>query len=65
MIKTIIKLKNGMVMVFDADGEQVPEYQGQYEEVKESVLREAPLDAVFALWFDCDTEPKAVCREGW
>lgn len=28
----IIRWQNGMVMVFGTDGEQIPEYQGPYEE---------------------------------
>ena len=47
MIKTIIRLQNDMVFVFDRNGEQSPEYQGQYEAVKESILRDAPSDTLF------------------
>ena len=65
MIKTIVRLKNDMVMAFDAEGEQVPEYQGQYEDVKGSILRDAPLDAVFTRWFSYDIEPENVYRESW
>lgn len=65
MIKTIIRLRDDMVMVFDTEGEQVPKYQGQYEDVRESVLRDAPLDAEFTYWFDYDTEPKTVYKGGW
>ena len=65
MIKTVIRLKNDMVMAFDTEGEQVPEYQGQYEDVKEDVLRDAPLDAVFAHWLDYAMEQKAISKESW
>ena len=65
MIRTITRLKNDMVMVFDAEGEEVPEYQGQYEDVKGSILRDAPLDAVFTHWFGYDAEPETISREGW
>ena len=65
MIKTIIRLKNDMVMVFDAEGEQVPEYQGQYEEVKTGILRDAPPDAIFVNWFGYKAEPENVYRGGW
>ena len=65
MIETIIRLKNDVVMVFDDEGEQVPKYQGQYEDVKGSILRDAPLEAVFARWFNYETEPETVCRERW
>jgi len=47
VIKSVIKAEKGMVIVFDEHGEQMPEYQGQYEEVKEKILRDAPPGAVF------------------
>ena len=59
MIKTVIKSEKGMVMVFDENGEQIPEYQGQYDEMKEKVLTDAPPDAVF--YHDL----KAIPREEW
>lgn len=65
MIKTVIRLGNNMVMVFDAEGEQIPEYQGQYEDVKESVLRDASSRTVFNHWFVCAIEPKAVPSKKW
>ena len=48
MIKTVIKCANGMTLVFDKKGEQIPKYQGQYEEVKASILKDAPTYTVFA-----------------
>ena len=65
MIRTVIILRNGMVMVFDDEGEQVPEYQGQYEVVRGNILRDAPPGAVFACWFNSDAEPDLMSREGW
>jgi len=65
VIKTINRLKNDMVMVFDTEGEQVPEYQGQYKDVKGSILRDAPSDAVFTHWFGYSHEPETVYREEW
>ena len=47
MTKTVIRLKDDMVMVFDNRGEQMMAYQGQYESVKEKILKDAPLEAVF------------------
>lgn len=47
MIKTAIRLPNNMVMVFDEKGEQLPEYQGEYKEVKDLILKDAPGDAIF------------------
>ena len=51
MIKTAIRFRNNMVMVFDERGEQIPEYQGQYEKVKASILANALPGTVFALAF--------------
>ncbi len=64
VIKTAIRLPNDMVMVFDEEGEQVPEYQGWYEEMKEQLLRDAPLGAEFVHWF-YDTVDELVPREIW
>lgn len=64
-IKTIIRLQNNMVMVFDGSGEQVPECQGKYEDVKAEILKKAPPDAVFHHWFDRMPESGAVSRESW
>jgi len=47
MIKSVIKSEMGMVIVFDEHGEQLTYYQGEYDEVKEKILRDAPPDALF------------------
>ncbi len=65
MIKTAIRFKNNMVMVFDKRGEQIPEYQGQCEDVKERILKDALPDTVFALGFTDAGELLKVPREGW
>ncbi len=65
MIKTAIRLKNDMVMVFDESGEEIPEYQGQYEDRKESILKDAPADAVFAHGFTNSGKLQEVAREEW
>ena len=65
MIKIAIRFKNNMVVVFDEEEEQIPEYQGQYEEVKESVLKDAPPDAVFAHGFTDAGELLKVPKEEW
>ena len=64
-IKTVIRCQNDMVMVFDNKGEQIPEYQGQYEEVREKILKDAPTDAVFGYFPDYDTELQTVPRDEW
>jgi len=65
MIKTVFKWEDGMVMVFDKKGEQIPEYQGQYEGVKGSILKDAPPGAVFSHGFWDDFELKIVPRDQW
>ena len=65
MIKTVIRCPNQVVMVFDKKGEQIPEYQGQYQAVKESVLKDAPLNAVFGCFYDSEPELRKVPREEW
>ena len=65
MIKIAIRFKNNMVVVFDEEGEQISEYQGQYEEVKQSILRDAPPNAIFAHGFTDYGELLKVPREEW
>ena len=65
VIKTSIRFKNNTVVVFDEEREQIPEYQGQYDEVKESILRDAPPDAVFAHGFTNSGKLLEVPREEW
>ena len=65
MHEMIIRLQNDMVMVFDAAGEQVPEYQGKYEDVKESIVRDALSDASFVRCFNHADRPQNVSREDW
>jgi hypothetical protein len=65
MINKIIRLKNDMVMVFDEEGEQMPEYQGCYMVVKEKILADAPGGAVFNHWFGHSIKPRVVTTRGW
>lgn len=62
MIKSVLKIENGMVLVFDENDEQIPEYQGLYEKVRGKILADAPLDAIFG---HIVTGLKAVTREEW
>lgn len=65
MIKTVIKCPENMVMVFDEEGEQIPEYQGQYEIVKEGILKDAPLNVIFGYLCDFEPELRKITREEW
>lgn len=65
MIASIVKCPNNMVMVFNEKGEQIPEHQGDYLEVKERILKEAPLSAAFSYLSDYKPEFQAVPRDEW
>ncbi len=65
MIKTVIRSQNNMVMVFDESGEQIPGYQGQYKRVKESILKDAPIDTVFACGFTNTGGLRKIPKEQW
>jgi len=65
MIKTALRFQNDMVMVFDKEGEQILRYQGKYEEVKGSILKDAPPEAVFAHGFSDTGELIKVSPEEW
>ena len=60
-MKTVIRSEKGMVMVLDEKGEQMSEYQGQYKDVKDKVLRNAQPTTQF---FD-DPIAVPVSREEW
>jgi len=51
-----------MVLVFDENDEQIPEYQGLYDEVGSKILADAPPDATFG---HLVTGLKAVPRDEW
>jgi hypothetical protein len=65
MIKIAIRFEDDMVMVFDSHGRQMPRYHGRYEDVKMSILNEAPHNTVFAYAFTGSRGIKRVPREEW
>ena len=65
MIKTVIRCPNDMVMVFDKKGEQIPKYQGQYQQVKDNILNDTPLNAMFGYLYDFEPEFREAPREEW
>ena len=65
VIKTVIKSQSDMVIAFDAKGEQIPEYQGQYQDAKEPIMKDALPTAVFAHWFNHTDKPTTVAKEKW
>ena len=64
-IKTVIRTSRDMVFVFGENGRQVPEYQGEYQEVRETVLRNAGPGTVFKHWPEASAEPVNVPRARW
>ncbi len=65
MITKIIRLKNDMVMVFDENGEELPEYQGRYDDVRDRIVADAPTGAVFNHWFGHSLKPDIVPTKKW
>ncbi|MDD4876351.1 MAG: hypothetical protein PHQ86_04375 [Dehalococcoidales bacterium] len=65
MIKNIIRFQNDMVMVFDEEGEQISKYQGQYQKVKQFILEDAPLGAIFANGFTKYGRLSEIARGEW
>ena len=64
VIKRVIKARN-MVLVFDESGEQIPEYQGQYNTVKPQILKAAPPSTLFHHVPGDKSELLTVPREAW
>jgi hypothetical protein len=45
------RFQNGIVMAFDQNGEQMPEYQGRFEDVRDKITRDFPGVAIQgAIW---------------
>ena len=65
MIKIVIRFGDNTVMVFDSRGRRMPRYDGRYEDVKTSILNEAPHSTVFARAFTDSRGMKKVPREEW
>lgn len=65
MIKTVIRVRNGMVMVFDENGEQLPEYQGFYQDVRDNIMSDAPEGTIFNHWFGYSPRTEPVDMEAW
>jgi len=63
MISEVIRFQNNMVIVFDEKGEQMPEFQGCYEEVRAKILAYAPKCAKFfhGIWHEINS----VSRKEW
>jgi hypothetical protein len=65
MIKTVIRTANNMVLVFDENGEEMPDFQGYYAEVKEKILQNAGYGSVFNHWFGFTLKPVTIVPTHW
>ena len=65
MIKSVIRCPNDMVLVFDDDEEQVPEYQGWYQQVREAILKDALPGTIFGYWLNYESDIATLPREEW
>ena len=65
MIRSVIRCPNDMVLVFDEDEEQIPQYQGRYREVKRRVLENAPPETIFGHWLNFEADITTVSRGEW
>jgi len=48
IISEVVHFANGMVMVFDENGEQMSSHQGVYEDVKDRILKDCHTGTMFA-----------------
>lgn len=62
-IKSVVRVDD-KVLVFDENAEQIPEYQGQYQEVRGKILRDAPPNAALRC-ITAANKLEAVPREEW
>ena len=65
MITMVIRTQTDMVFAFDESGNQIPEYQGSYEDAKLKILRDSISGTVFKHWYLNSPEPEDVARENW
>lgn len=65
MIKTVIRIRNDMVLVFDENGEEMPRYQGYYDDVKEKIMADIQPGSIFNHWFGYSPKPVVVGPDYW
>lgn len=65
MIKSVIRCRNDMVIVFDEKGKQVSEYQGYYNDVREKILKNTPPDTHFSREYEGESDLIHIPREEW
>ena len=65
MVKTVIRAANNMVIAFDEQGHQMPEYQGRYEDVKRKIMTDFGTEAAYIHWFGISAKPDTVSLTNW
>lgn len=65
MVNTVIRAANNMVIAFDEQGNQMPAYQGKYEDVKKKIIADLGAGAAYIHWFGTSSEPDAVTPVNW
>lgn len=65
MIHTAIRCPDDTVLVFDEEGKFLPGFQGDYENVKQTIFNNARSDTVFSHYFDTESVLVYTPREAW
>jgi sRNA-binding protein len=65
MMKKVVRTNRNMVFVFDENGEEMPQYQGTYQDVRDRVMGDARVDTIFTHWYGTSAEPKDIAMESW
>lgn len=65
MIASVIRTRNDMVMVFDEEGQEIPELQGPYAGVKAEIFERANGETSFKHWYGTSPSPAIVRAEEW
>jgi hypothetical protein len=65
MIKTVIRIESNIVFVFDEKGDELTEYQGEYENVKHDIMSNCNKDTIFIHWFGISQKPKITDKGKW
>lgn len=65
MIASVIRMQNDMVMVFDEEGREIPEYQGPYASVRSMIIRGSTRETVFRYWYGTSHSPTTVGMGEW
>jgi hypothetical protein len=65
MIQTAIRCPDDTVMVFDEEGKFLPGFQGNYENVKQTIFNNAQPNTLFSHYYDFESVLVYTPRESW